>query len=104
MSHHLSSPDLFSKLKRKIEAEQSKAIGKVTDEMKRGLEAEFSSILLDLDCVVSVEGEVSEAQRFPETAAVIQLGIRRLDSLLARSQAVLQDLRVRAGLEYTELE
>jgi hypothetical protein len=91
MSSRLSAA-LFRELRTTIKNAQFGAIKTTVEGIEQDMKVEFDNILRDLRSAAVEEGEVSESQRFPETAAAIDLGLDRMDGLIARCQDIINVL------------
>jgi len=86
------SPKLFRELRDTTRKALSDVTAAVFEEIHQGLEAEFDKLSMDLHSMVVERGEVSESQRFPETAAAIDTQLNEIDPLITRCREIIRDL------------
>jgi len=93
MRQRLSSRTLFPELAKNIKTDHWKVIKEIVEKVEEGMRVEFDSLLRDLRTISRVEGEVTEAQRYPEVVDIIQKALSELDGLLSRSTDVIDGIR-----------
>ena len=93
MRSHLSNESLDIRLRRLIKQAQFESVDTIMDELIRDVNDEYEDLARDLRSVTVAEGEVSESQRFPNQATVMQGQLQELDVLVTRSNGLVERLR-----------
>src|ERR1700753_2315003 len=93
VANRLSRSNLLFELRSKVKAAQWSAIDTATGDLKLGLEEEVDNQILDLRSIVLSEGELSECQKYPETAGSLRATVSQLESLQNKSHYIIQHLR-----------
>jgi hypothetical protein len=93
LRRRLSGPALFLEIRTLVRENQMEVTNSFIEEITNGLQSEFDQLLLDIQCVVSEEGEVSESRQYPEAARRIQDLVNDLVQGLEERNVVVNNLR-----------
>lgn len=93
MHQHLSNSSLFSDLSKTITARYQEIVTETSNDLQQKIQGEINNIAKDLQAVeAAVDGEVTEAKKFPEFTDELRVEVNEVQMILGRAGKIVKQL------------